>query len=303
MKETMRTIGVIAAEHIAAGLVENNELVGEIHRFPNHSDESDSLVEMPAEEIVERIRLEIDIVRAGSDVVAVGVGFPGIIHEGVIEESPNLPQMKGKVLGEALRYLLGQSGPDTPVEIVNDADVMAAGIAATRGQLDKLIRAWTIGSGIGFGRYPQAPGVWEGGHSVVTLDAKEQFCRCGGAGHLEGIMGERAMRLRFMDLEPDEIFSLAAEGDMRCATFVRLWHRALAAATATSIHLEGPGKFFISGPNAHFIQPNLLDLFLHDMVKMSPLQGSSVEVVPTSDEMAIIGAGVSSLQARTGKRT
>jgi predicted NBD/HSP70 family sugar kinase len=112
--------------------------------------------------------------------------------------------MKGKVLGEALRYLLGQSGPDIPVEIVNDADVMAAGIAATRGQLDKLIRAWTIGSGIGFGRYPQAPGVWEGGHSVVTLDAKEQFCRCGGAGHLEGIMGERAMRLRFMDLEPDE---------------------------------------------------------------------------------------------------
>ena len=44
-------------------------------------------------------RLEIDIVRAGSDVVAVGVGFPGIIHDGVIEESPNLPQMKGKVLG------------------------------------------------------------------------------------------------------------------------------------------------------------------------------------------------------------
>jgi hypothetical protein len=37
----------------------------------------------------------------------------------------------------------------------------------------------------------------------------------------------------------------------------------------------------------------LLDLYLHEMVKMSPLQGSSFEIVPTSDETAIIGAAVS----------
>ena len=137
------------------------------------------------------------------------------------------------------------------------------------------------------------PGVWEGGHIVVTLDPKEQFCRCGGVGHLEGIMGERAMRLRFLDLEPEEIFEQAAEGDARCVAFVKLWHRALAAATATSIHLDGPGKFFISGPNAQFVQTRLLDLYLHEMVKMSPLQGSAVDVIPTSDEMAIIGAAIS----------
>jgi predicted NBD/HSP70 family sugar kinase len=44
----------------------------------------------------------------------------------------------------------------------------------------------------------------------------------------------------FWILEPDEVFEMAAQGDLRCAAFVRLWHRALAAATATSIHLEGP---------------------------------------------------------------
>jgi glucokinase len=41
-----------------------------------------------------------------------------------------------------------------PVSIFNDADVMAAGIAATHGHLDRLIRVWTLGTGIGYGRYP-----------------------------------------------------------------------------------------------------------------------------------------------------
>jgi glucokinase len=114
---------------------------------------------------------------------------------------------------------------------------------------------------------------------------------------VEGIMGARAMRLRFLDLEPDEVFEQARAGDQRCSDFVKLWHRALAAATATSIHLDGPGKFFISGLNAKFIQTGLLDQYLHDMVKMSPLQGSSFEVIPTSDVTALIGAAVSAEQS------
>ena len=287
-----RTIGVLAAEHIGAGMVEGNHLQGEV-RINNKGGHVESLDEMPAEVIAERIAQLIESVRGGAEVAAVGVGFPGIIRDGVVEESPNLPQMKGKHLGETLARMLGDAGCQAPVMILNDADAMAAGIAAARGQLDQLVRVWWIGGGIGFGRYPQAPGVWEGGHMVVTLDPKEQFCRCGGVGHVEGIMGERAMRLRFLDLEPEEIFEQAAEGDARCVAFVKLWHRALAAATATSIHLDGPGKFFISGPNAQFVQTRILDLYLHEMVKMSPLQGSAVDVIPTSDEMAIIGAGIS----------
>ena len=128
---------------------------------------------------------------------------------------------------------LRQEDRPVPAFVFNDADVVAAGVAATRGHLDKLVRVWTLGNGVGFGRYPWAEGVWEGGHSVVTLDPKERFCGCGGVGHLEGIMGHRAMRLRFLDLEPEEIFENAKSGDARCSDFVTLWHRALAAATAT----------------------------------------------------------------------
>ncbi len=105
------------------------------------------------------------------------------------------------------------------------------------------------------------------------------------------------MRMRFMDLEPDEVFENARAGDARCKDFVMLCHRALAAATATSIHMEGPGTFFITGPDTKFIDIGLLDRLLHEMVKMSPLQGSRFELVPTSDEMGIIGAAVNADRA------
>jgi len=78
---------------------------------------------------------------------------------------------------------------------------------------------------------------------------------------------------------------------------VMLCHRALTAATATCIHMEGPGTFFITGPDVKFIDIALLDRLLHEMVKMSPLQGSRFEVIPTSDEMGIIGAAVNADRA------
>ena len=296
-----RTIGVMAMEHIAVGLVEDNRLVGAKRVFPDTESEYDSLAEMPAEEIAQGIARQVQSAADGGDVAAVGVGFPGIIRANVVEDSPNLQQMKGQRLGEQLAALLAEKGINAPVFVVNDADAIAAGLAATRGHLDTFIRVWALGSGIGFGRYPRAAGVWENGHTVVTLDPKETFCRCGGMGHLEGIMGRRAMRLRFLDLEPEEVFAHAREGDERCVSFVKLWHRALAAATANSVHADGPGKFFVSGPNAKYVQTGVLDLYLHEMVKMSPLQGSSFEVVPTSDETAIIGAAVSAAHSAAAK--
>lgn len=296
-----KTIGVLAVEHIAAGLVENNQLAGALQIFPERDQHSNLLIEMPADQIVQRIAEQIARAAQGQQIAAIGVGVPGIIRDGLVEDSPNLQQIKGMNLAESLTAALGPQNVQAPVHVFNDADVMAAGVAATRGQLDRLIRVWFLGSGVGFGRYPQTSGVWEGGHMVVSLDPKEQFCRCGGQGHVEGIMGERAMRLRFMDLEPEEVFDHARKGDKRCADFVLLWHRALAAATATSVHLDGPGKFFITGPNAQYIQIGMLDHYLHDMVKMSPLQGSMFEIVPSTDDLPIIGAAVSAQQAASSE--
>jgi predicted NBD/HSP70 family sugar kinase len=100
------------------------------------------------------------------------------------------------------------------------------------------------------------------------------------------------MRLRFLDLEPEEVFANAHQGDERCAEFEFLWHRALAAASATSVHLDGPGKFFLTGPNARFVNIVILSRYLQEMVAMSPLQGSVFEVIPGDEYLAILGAAV-----------
>jgi glucokinase len=288
-----KSVGVLVMEHIAVGLVENNKLVGPLNIYPEKGTSLEALQSMPAENIGDCIQQQIDGVAKGQKIHSIGLGFPGVIRDGIIEDSPNLHQVKGFNLQAAL----SSRGLSAPVRVFNDADAMAAGIAATRDKLQKLIRVWTLGNGVGFGRYPWSEGVWEGGHSVVTLDPKESLCGCGGRGHLEGILGHRSMRLRFLDLEPEEVFDNARAGDTRCSEFMTLCHRALAAATATSIHMDGPGQFYITGRNAKFIDIGLLDRFVHEMVKMSPLQGSRFEVVSTSDEVGIIGAALNAERA------
>jgi predicted NBD/HSP70 family sugar kinase len=294
-------IGVVITEHIVTGLLEDQRLASELLRYPNGVDELDALTAIPASELVEIMATHIATLAAGaaSPIDAIGVAVPGIVRSGVVEDSPNLTQIKGMRLAAELARVLAARGIAAPVHVANDADAISAGVAAQYGQLDRLTRVWTIGNGIGYGRWPYVEGVWEGGHITVTLDPKERFCGCGGVGHLEGIMGYRAMRLRFLDMEPEEVFASARQGDRRCREFVDLWHRALAAATASFIHLAGPGRFYFTGHNVGFLELSLLRSHLETMVKMSPLQSYSLEILPPDDETALLGAGVSALRALT----
>jgi predicted NBD/HSP70 family sugar kinase len=267
--------------------------LGAVHSYPELGDaDRIDLKSLHADEMISAIRELIAKVRQGAPVDSVGAGLPGVIRNGVIEEAPNLGQLKGLAIEARLSEALKADGIDAPVVALNSADALAAGIAATRGAMEKLVRVWSLGDGVGFGRYPRGEGVWEAGHSVVTLDPKERYCGCGGVGHLEGIMGNRAIRLRFLDLEPEEVFLAARHNDARAVGFVRLWHRALAAATATSVHLDGPGRFYLAGPNTEYIDAGLLGMYLQEMVKMTSLQGSFFEIVPDSHDLALIGAAV-----------
>jgi glucokinase len=296
-----QTIGISAAGNIAIGLVEDNRVIASTPHVLSAGilqseveSLSASLLTLPMEELVQTVaRMVLSLcLEHRANPVAAGMCFPGIIRGGIIEESPNLRQAKGANLRKMLSQALEEFGMALPVSVCNDADATATGIAAQRGQLEKFIRVWTLGQGVGFGRYPRAPGPCEGGHTVVSIDPKETYCGCGGKGHLEGIVGHRAMRLRFLDLEPEEVFANARRGDERCADFELLWHRALAAASATSVHLDGPGKFFITGPNSGFVRAGMLGRYLNEMVTMSPLQGSVFEVIPANEELTILGAAV-----------
>jgi predicted NBD/HSP70 family sugar kinase len=292
-------IGIVITDHIVAGRIEDQRITGNLLRYPGNTDDMDALTAIPGSELLEIMAAQIGTLTSDGvgTVEAIGVAAPGIINQGVVKDSPNLPQIKGMRLAEELANVLSKRGIDAPVHIANDADAIAAGVAAIRGQLNLLTRVWTIGKGIGYGRWPYADGVWEGGHITVTLDPKEKFCGCGGVGHLEGIMGYRAMRMRFLDLEPEEVFAQARRGDSRCWEFVDLWHRALAAATSSFIHLAGPGRFYFTGHNIGFLDLPLLRSHLETMVMMSPLQSYSLEILPPDDATALLGAGISALRA------
>ena len=288
-----RSIGVLATGQLWAGIVEGAELRN-LKMYPGPGEPQVDLKTVPAGDIIAILRDQIRALASEGPIESVGAGFPGVIRGGVILESPNLGQLKGLDLAKDLRAALKAPGIDAPVVAINNADALAAGIAVTHESIDQLVRVWHLGDGIGYGRHPHNDGVWEAGHMVVTLDPKERYCGCGGIGHLEGIMGHRAMRLRFLDMEPEEVFGAARHGDRRTGEFLKLWHRALAAGTANSIHLDGPGRFYLAGPNADFVDLRLLGGYLQEMVKMSPLQGSYFQIVPTSHDMAVIGAAVAS---------
>jgi glucokinase len=298
------SIGVVMTEHIVAGRLTGGlgeqKLEGERLRYPLDPEETEALIGLPTSDLYDVLASQIaPLAAAASEPVAsIGVAVPGIVRNGVVEDSPNLQQIKGVRLADALNEVLQSQGIKTTVYVLNDADAVAAGLAATRGHLDRLIRVWTIGNGIGYGRWPQSDGVWEGGHTIVSLDPKERYCGCGGVGHLEGIVGNRAMRMRFLDLEPEEVFANAKDGDARCREFVDLWHRALAAGTASMIHLGGPGKFYFTGLNVGFLDLPVLRGYLDAMVKMSPLQSYSLEVLKEDDDIAILGAGVAALRSQ-----
>ena len=239
-----KIVGVTLSERVVAGLVVDHQLPGGLSRFLRRTTTSMRWW---------RCRRRGSSTRCASRcwrpparsarLAAVGVGVPGLVRNGVVEEAPNLPQLKGARMAEMLAARLRERGDRSAGDDCQRCGRIRGGDCGILGKLDSVIRVWTLGVGIGYGRYPLTDGVWEGGHTVVTLDEKENYCGCGGRGHLEGIMGHRAMRLRFLDMEPEEVFEAAKEGDARCLDFKKLWHKALAAATATSIHLRGPGKF------------------------------------------------------------
>jgi len=127
-------------EHIAVGLVESHKVLGSVSIYPESVQSLDPLQSMPSEGIVDCIRQQVEKVARGEEVEAIGIGFPGIIKNGVIEDSPNFQQAKGFSLQAALSSALSGRLSGAHVHLFNDADVMAAGIAATQGKLNKLIR-------------------------------------------------------------------------------------------------------------------------------------------------------------------
>src|SRR4051794_6009729 len=97
-----RSIGVLATRFLWAGVVEDNRL-GAVRMYPDPGQPQTDLKGVPVDEILSIMRRQIVELASDGPIDCVGAGFPGIVNCGVIEESPNLAQLKGAHVAEQLR--------------------------------------------------------------------------------------------------------------------------------------------------------------------------------------------------------
>src|SRR6266702_2973839 len=118
-----RRIGVLATRYLWAGIVDDVQL-GEVKVYPDPAQPQIDLKTVPSGDIIQILRGQIRALTEGGPVESVGAGFPGVIRGGVIQESPNLGQLKGLRVVEELRAALLCDGIDVPVMAINDADAL-----------------------------------------------------------------------------------------------------------------------------------------------------------------------------------
>jgi glucokinase len=174
------------------------------------------------------------------DVLGVGVGAPGVIDDGTVQQAPNLPGwMEPFDVADALSSALDG------VAVVVDNDVNVGTLAEHRlgaGKGADNVLGVFAGTGIGAGvildgelRRGPTGAAGEIGHMIVRRGGR--LCGCGGRGHLEAYAGRAAMERRARDLErkgrDTMLVDLAPGRRMTSGVFVK----ALAAGDAVATEL------------------------------------------------------------------
>ncbi len=177
-----KIVGIdVGGTYIKAGLVINPP---KVENFKSITTQPARLVEQLIE-IVEEFKPE-----------AMGIGVPGLVANGVLYSSPNLPETNNLKLEEILKSKL-----NIPVTVANDAGMVALGewkYGAGKGTHNLLLL--TLGTGVGGGLilddklYTGAGFAGEVGH--IIIDPNGPPCGCGGYGCLESFVGSGALKQR-----------------------------------------------------------------------------------------------------------
>src|ERR1700757_1061367 len=110
-----RTIGVVMTANIVAGFIENHQLTGELLRYPDDPEETHGLIELPTDPLCEVICERISALKpADAKLDAIGIAMPGIVRNGVVEDSPNLAQLKGARIRDKVSATLRERSITAP---------------------------------------------------------------------------------------------------------------------------------------------------------------------------------------------
>ena len=78
------------AERVIVGLIDGHK-VSAVREYPEDMDDFNGLMEIPSEDLCDIIcDAIVALVPESETIEAAGVALPGIVHNGVVEDSPNL---------------------------------------------------------------------------------------------------------------------------------------------------------------------------------------------------------------------
>ncbi|MCB9463103.1 MAG: ROK family protein [Candidatus Eisenbacteria bacterium] len=246
----MTTLGFdIGGTFVKVGRLSGDGMIEEESKFETSRSGPDALVD----------EIEKAASRFGSD-LAIGVACAGIIRDGVVVTSPNLPGWTHVDLGQKLRAAVGR-----PVAVLNDANAFTvAEVQCGAAQGVDHVVGLAIGTGVG-GGIVLGGKIWTGRHGYagelghVILDLGGPKCSCGNRGCLEALIGTSGILRRYCEeresrgMEPDEdvrpvdVYERAEQGD---AAAVATWEHIgewLGLGLASFTHILDPDLFLVGG--------------------------------------------------------
>lgn len=180
------------------------------------------------------------------DVIAVGVGTPGVIEDGVVIGAANLFEGASVPLKSLIHKASSKS-----VCLVNDADAALLAelwVGAAAGVNDAAML--TLGSGVGCAIAVAGnlvTGIIEGGHMIVACNEDARPCTCGSNGCLEAYASANSVLRMYQELDSPEcsgeaescadIFALAKDGDPRASLVVDVATRHVAVGALNLIRI------------------------------------------------------------------
>jgi glucokinase len=311
----VRTLGVdLGGTNLYAVVLDDDETVGHAKRkTPVDGDRKDVVkaIVKAAGDALDDSELEV------TEVVALGIGTPGVVVDGTIGDSPNVTGFRERFdLAGTLSEKL-----EIPVRVANDVTAAAVGehlLGGGRGAEDLLcVFAGTgVGGGLILGGEPfegRHGGAGEFGHMIVRQGGA--VCTCGRRGCVEAYAGRRAMQLTaeraaaagrdtvlFEVMEEKKrsqatsgVFATAlAKGDGFVADLIEDAAAAIAAGIASTVNLLDIERVVLGGGLADKLgEPfrRKVEAVLAPLLFLSPTQ---VELVPAAlgDEGGAVGAAI-----------
>lgn len=244
--------------------------------------------ECPAEEMIQKIAQKtVELLDkqgiAMDQCIGVGIGVPGMLDRknGVVLYSNNISWKNVQLVEEIGKYL------PVPVKIANDAECAVLGetvVGAGKGYQDVVMI--TLGTGVGGGIILDGE-IYEGrsiggselGHMVI-IEGGEQ-CSCGRKGCLEAYASATALKrdarqvIKY-EIEPEEIFRKAAQGDQSMQEVITRYIQRLGVGVVNIVNIFRPQLLLLGGGIS--AQSEVLIPPLRKIMEESCFGGSSGEI-------------------------